>query len=281
MKIRGAGHPALVTDAGDAGLFGPGSVTWRIHADPCMLVGGLRALMIQALNPRAMAAVADHSDFRSDPWGRLRRTAEYVTATTFGDTATAELAGARVRAIHDRISGLDRHTGLPYDANDPELLAWIHNVEVDSFLAAYQAYAGRLSPADADRYVAENVRVATLVGLAPEQVPQSVAELRASLDAAPMEASDAARRALPILVAPPSPGTVPGFRFFWSGLVVAAVAIMPDRARRAYGLGWCRAAEPPIRLSMWSFLRLANSTLPTAPAVAAAHARLSGASSIG
>jgi uncharacterized protein (DUF2236 family) len=261
--------------AGDPGLFGPDSVTWRIHADPCMLVGGLRALMIQALNPRAMAAVADHSGFRADPWGRLRRTAEYVTTTTFGDTAAAELAGARVRAIHDRISGVDAHTGRPYDANEPELLAWIHNVEVDSFLAAYRAYGGRLSAADADRYVAENVRVAELVGLRAADVPHSVAALQAYLAAAPMEASVAARRALPVLVAPPSPGTVPGFRAFWTALVVGAVAIMPERARRAYGLAWCRAVDPAVRLPLFGFLRLANHTLPASPAVVAARERAS------
>lgn len=260
---------------GDPGLFGPDSVTWRIHADPSMLVGGLRALMIQALSPRAMAAVADHSDFRSDPWGRLRRTADYVTATTFGDTATAELAGARVRAIHDRITGVDPHSGKPYDANDPELLAWIHNVEVDSFLRAYRAYAGRVSDADADRYVAENVRAAELVGLRADQVPHTWAALQVYVQLAPMEASPAARRALPVLMVPPAPPGVAGFRAFWTALVVGAVAILPDRARRAYGLAWCRAAEPAVRAGLYGFLRAAKATLPTSPAVAAAHERLS------
>ena len=97
--------------AADVGLFGPGSVTWRIHADPSMIVGGLRSLLAQALNPRAMAGVDQHSDFRVDPWGRLRRTAEYVGATTFGDTATAEAAGDMVRAVHRRVRGVDPHTG--------------------------------------------------------------------------------------------------------------------------------------------------------------------------
>jgi uncharacterized protein (DUF2236 family) len=143
--------------AGDVGLFGPGSVTWRIHGDPSMIVGGLRSLLAQALNPRAMAGVDQHSDFRVDPWGRLRRTADYVGATTFGDTATAEAAGAMVRAVHRRVRGVDPHTGRTYSAGDHDLLAWIHNVEVHSFLVAYRHYGGRVGDADADRYVAEMV----------------------------------------------------------------------------------------------------------------------------
>ena len=131
--------------SGDAGIFGPDSVAWRLHADPVMLVGGLRALLVQALEPRAMAAVDQHSKFREDPWGRLERTTNFVLATTYGDTATAEAAAARVRKVHARIHGVDPVTGLPYAANDPDLLLWIHAVEVESFLLAYRTYAGRLS----------------------------------------------------------------------------------------------------------------------------------------
>src|SRR3954447_1507496 len=105
---------------GDAGIFGPDSVAWRIHADPVMLVGGMRALLVQALEPRAMAAVDQFGRFREDPWGRLERTTNFVVATTFGTTATAHAAAARVRAVHERIRGVDPHTGLPFAANDPD-----------------------------------------------------------------------------------------------------------------------------------------------------------------
>src|SRR5512140_3270038 len=105
---------------GDPGLFGPDSVTWRVHADPLMGVAGLRALLLQALHPVAMDAVDQHSDFRDDPWGRLARTAEYIGVTTYGTTSAAMLAGSRVRAVHARITG-HTSTGVEYQADDPQL----------------------------------------------------------------------------------------------------------------------------------------------------------------
>src|ERR1700751_3471184 len=114
--------------SGDAGVFGPDSVACRIHADPVMLIGVLRALLVQALEPRAMAAVDQHSAFREDPWGRLERTTQFVLDTTYGDTPTAEAAAARGRARHRRIHGLDPVPGEPYSARDPDLLLWIHAV---------------------------------------------------------------------------------------------------------------------------------------------------------
>src|SRR6266571_1973557 len=100
----------------DAGLFGPDSVAWRLHADPSMLVGAMRALLVQALEPRAMAGVVQHSDYKADPWGRLNRTIRFVLHTTYGDTRTAEAACAAVRRIHDRVHGVVRVAellGLP------------------------------------------------------------------------------------------------------------------------------------------------------------------------
>ena len=97
----------------DDGYFGPRSITWRIHSDPSMFVGGLRGLLVQALNPLAMAAVAEHSSYKNDPWGRLMRTSEYIVATTFGDTATADEAARRVREIHKHVRGVDPDPGAP------------------------------------------------------------------------------------------------------------------------------------------------------------------------
>src|SRR3954454_23950727 len=120
----------------DDGLFGPGSVTWQVHAHPVMIVGGLRALMIQALHPLAMAGVAQYSDFRSDPLRRLHGTARYVEAVTFGDTEAAAEAAARVQRLHRRGKGTDRVTRQPFSAGDPETMVWVHCVEIHSFLAA-------------------------------------------------------------------------------------------------------------------------------------------------
>ena len=144
----------------DPGLFGPDSVTWRIHGDPSMLVGGFRALMLQAVHPLVMAGFDDNSLFRGDPWGRLQRTGEWVATVTFGSTESAERAGARLRGVHRRLApGIEPETGLPYRVDDPELLLWVHCTEVESFLNAFRRSGGRLRRGDGDRYVERDARV--------------------------------------------------------------------------------------------------------------------------
>src|SRR5437763_12942032 len=113
----------------DEGLFGPESLTWQVHADPILWIAGLRALLLQAVHPAAMAGVLQHSDFRADPWGRLRRTADYVGVVTFGSTAEVETIGRRVRALHATVRGHDEATGVSYRASDPTLLYWVHCCE--------------------------------------------------------------------------------------------------------------------------------------------------------
>ena len=190
----------------DVGLFGPDSVAWRLHADPAMLAGGLRALLVQALEPRAIAGVDQHSLYRSDPWGRLQRTTEFVLSTTYGDRVTAEAACAKVRKVHERIRGVDPTTGRWYTASDPDLLLWIHAVEVHSFVAAYRAYASRLDDDDADRYVAEMVRVAELVELPVGMAPRSMGELREYLRGVPgLQMTPAAREGMRMIFFPPMP----------------------------------------------------------------------------
>ena len=150
---------------GDAGLFGPDSVAWQVHADfTAMMVGGLSSLIVQSLHPRALAAVWDHSDFRYKLKERLGRTAYFVAATTYGSKPMALSAIRRVNAIHANIQGVDLQ-GQPYVANEPELIRWVHLVEVTSFLAAYQHLAKRpLSPQACDQYIAEMARVGHLLG---------------------------------------------------------------------------------------------------------------------
>src|SRR3954454_13396289 len=207
---------------GDAGIFGPDSVAWRIHADPVMLVGGLRALLVQALEPRAMAAVDQHSKFREDPWGRLERTTNFVLTTTYGDTAAAEAAAARVRKMHKWIRGTDPVTGQPYSGSDPDLLLWIHAVEVDSFLLAYRTYAGRISDADGDRYVAEMARVAEMVELPPGRAPQSQTELREYLGSVTgLRVTPAAIDGLRVVMFPPMSLR---YRPLWAIPTTAAIA---------------------------------------------------------
>src|SRR5436305_4440604 len=127
-------------NAGDVSemMFAPDSVTWQVHADPSMLIGGMRALLVQALHPLAMAGVEQHSDYRADPWGRLQRTVEYVLTTTYGTWEEAEAAGRVVQAVHKRVNGTDPVTGKTYSAEDPDLMVCVHAAEVHSFLSAYR-----------------------------------------------------------------------------------------------------------------------------------------------
>ena len=217
----------------DLGLFGPGSAAWQVHADLATIVGGVRAVLLQTLHPLAMAAVADHSDYRRDPLGRLHRTAGFLGATIFGTTPVAEQAVAQVRAIHDRVSGR-APDGRRYEANDPHLLAWIHVTEVDSFLVAHQRYGRRpLDRTGADRYAAEMARVGEMLGA--DALPTTVASVRAAIEgfrpelAATRQAHDAVR----FLLWPPLPLSARGPH----ALVVAgAVGLLPRWAARALWL---------------------------------------------
>lgn len=259
----------------DDGLFGPDSVAWRLHADPVMLAGGLRALLVQALEPRAMAGVDQHSRYRVDPWGRLERTTAFVLQTTYGDRRAAEQACAQVRRVHDRIRGVDPTTGRVYSASDPDLLLWIHAVEVHSFVAAYRAYAGRLDDADADRYVGEMVRVAELVELPRGMAPRSMGELRDYLRSVEgLQMTDAAREGMRTIFFPPMPLAL---RPLWAIPTTAAVAILPRVARRLYRLPWPRPATLPLRANVFTLSRVMNQFLAPSPIIRDARARVAAA----
>jgi uncharacterized protein (DUF2236 family) len=259
-------------DTSSDGWFGPDSIVWRLHADPAMLSGGMRALLVQALEPRAMAGVAQHSAYREDPWGRLRRTTEFVYATTYGDKAAAEAACTRVRAVHTRVHGIDPETGRAYRADDPDLLLWIHAVEVESFVVAYRAYAGRLSERDADRYTREMGFVAEAVELPAAMVPQTYAEILEYLDSmrGSLVATPAARAGMRTILGPPMPVQ---YRPLWGMVVAATLAIMPSWARGLYGLPWPPGVLLPVRAYMYATTRAMNLFLPRAPIIREARAR--------
>ncbi len=231
---------ALDLDA-DPGLFGPDSITWQVHADPSMALAGLRALLLQAVHPLAMAGVAQHSDFRSDPWGRLFRTAEYVAVTTYGSTRDARIAAAKVRGIHGRLSGVEPESGTPYRVSDPELLRWVHCVEVESFLSTALRCGLRLTREEQDRYYGEQTLQASLVGLDPDEVPGTVEEVAGYFrDVQPqLRVTAEARRAALFVLWPPMPALVQvgtPARPAWTALAAAAAAMLPRWARRLYAL---------------------------------------------
>lgn len=256
----------------DLGLFGPGSVAWRMHREPALVVGGLRALMVQALHPLAMAAVAEHSDYRSDVWGRYARTRNYVVTTIFGTTRQAEALGRRVREIHRPMRGVDPVTRLPYAADDPELLLWIHATLVESFLVAYRRFVGPLDPADGDRYVAEMVRQAELVGLRPERVPATERGIQAFIDRCrPMLM--VTRHALEAVDTVLNPPLSRWQRPIWWAAGQAAISLMPDHAIELYGMRRSPTAEAAVRPLVTGGSRLSQRLLPPPPVLRQARER--------
>lgn len=223
----------------DSGLYGPGSVTWRVNADPAMLLGGLRALLLQALHPLAMAGVAQHSDFKDDPWGRLFRTADYVRVTSFGTTNEAQRAAAKVRGIHQRLAGIEPESGRPYRVNDPELLLWVHCCQAESFLTTTTRSGLRLTSAEKDTYYAEQVRNASLIGV--KRAPASAAAMADYFagQQPDLRVTAAAREAARFVLFPPMPTKVQlrtPARPAWTLLAGTAFAMLPRWARRMYKL---------------------------------------------
>jgi uncharacterized protein (DUF2236 family) len=224
--------------AEDPGLFGPASVTWRLHGDPMMWVAGIRALYLQALHPRAVRGVMENSDFRRDAWGRLMRTADFVGTTTYGTTEAAERAGARVRRIHRMLSATDPRTGERYPADAPELLLWVHCAEIDSYLHVLRRSGFPLTDVQADRYVAEHRVSARLVGLDPHAVPAGRADLAAYFDRVRPElaAGDDARAVADFLLRPPvHPLLLPAREVLWRRVAHLAYAALPPYAHELYG----------------------------------------------
>jgi uncharacterized protein (DUF2236 family) len=201
----------------------------RVHGDASMFVGGLRALLLQSLHPLAMAGVAEHSDYRGDPWGRLQRTSRFLAVTTYGTATDAQRAVNGVRAVHERVRGT-APDGTPYRAADPHLLRWVHIAEVDSFLECHQRYGRQpLDDAGCDGYVADMAVVAQALGV-PDP-PVNRAELAEQLAAyrpelrSTREAREAARfllvqTPLPLLARPP-----------YALLAATAVGTLPSWAR--------------------------------------------------
>jgi len=219
----------------DDGFFGPASVTWRMSGDLGGPIAGLRSLLMQALHPLAMAGVDQHSGWREDPVGRLAATSGYVTTVSFGERAAAERAAARVRRIHTRVNGVDPITGRRYDATDPALLLWVHAALVESALAVRQAFGTALSDTDADRYVAEMVVAAELVGVPVAIVPASVAELDRYMESVRPELrrTPAASESMAYLLDPP--GLDEEVAEIWQDIRYGAVVSLPDWAREMYG----------------------------------------------
>nr|WP_062385955.1 oxygenase MpaB family protein [Demequina iriomotensis] len=266
-KVGGDDGPAIrarVHETPGPRWFPPGSAIRAVHGDASMYVGGVRALLLQSLHPLAMAGVAGHSGYRSDPWGRLTRTATFLAFTTFGTVADAEETVARIRAVHERVRGR-LPDGREYRASDPHLLRWVHIAEADSFLAAHDRYGLHpLTAAQRDEYVAQVAEVGRRLGAGV--LPATVAELASALEAyrGELEATPAALDAARFLLREPPVSRA--LRLPYGMLASGAVALLPEWARAALGRDrWSTRTLGPLgggiatRAIRWS----ARATRPT------------------
>jgi uncharacterized protein (DUF2236 family) len=273
--VGGFPRPAPGT-AGDPGLFGPGSMVWRVNGEAVTILGGGRALLMQLAEPMVAAGVADHSRFEDDAFARLWRTLDAVLTVAFGDTRQAQAAAARVNRVHDSVRGT--RDGHAYRAADPDLLLWVHATLVDSALACYQRFVAPLSPSDAERYLAEMARFAALFGVPLEALPPDLARFRAYVDERVRElrVSDEARGLADEILRPPvSRALVPSRAL----LREATIGLLPGPLRSGFGLDFGPGRERALTCAAWAIRR----TLPVLPSnvrrwphAEAARARLGG-----
>jgi uncharacterized protein (DUF2236 family) len=256
-------------DVGDVGLFGPTSVTWRLHLEPVLWIGGFRALYLQALHPQVMRGTAQNSAL-FDPdraWQRFRRTTEFVTTRTFGTNDEVARAGQRVRRMHARLRGHDPDTGAQFRIDDPELLLWVHCAEIDSYVAIGRR-AGVLTSTEADTYIAESRHAATVVGIRVDDAPASTTELaeyfvrmRPQLYACPEAVHGLAASLNPPL---PLPRLLKPVKLAVPLLVALSFATLPPWARRLYGAPGLATTDLTATIALRA-LRRATTALPNLP----------------
>lgn len=230
----------------EPGMFGPGSAVWAVHRDlPAMMIGGTAGLLLQMLHPTALAGVYDHSNFRGDALGRLRRTVDFITATTYGTTAEADAAVAQIRRIHDHVTG-HLPDGTSYAANDPVLLRWVHVCGAWSFMAAYLRYRDPGYPLAAqDRYFGETARVSRALGAV--DVPATRSAVDAYLEAMrPTLAVDQRTRdvARALLTQAVASAPVPALGRL---MQAAGIDLLPSWAASLHGLPRSLLATPFVR----------------------------------
>jgi uncharacterized protein (DUF2236 family) len=234
-------HETVPADArADHGLFGPESVTWRVMGEPVLIVGGVRALLLQALHPPTMWGTAQNSDLMNpkQAWSRLERTVDFVRVRTYGTTDEVERVGRRVRKLHSKLTGLNLRTGDTFRIDEPENLLWVHMGEVDSYLDVARRAGIPLTDAEADRFVDEQRRAAAVVGLDPAGVPGSVDEMKAYY----LEmrehawACKEAREGLVRMFNPNVPRRLLPLKLAAPALGALVVSTLPRWARRMYGL---------------------------------------------
>jgi len=262
--VAGDASAGPVDHAADHGLYGPGSLTWRIMGEPVMWVAGLRALYLQALHPQVMRGTWQNTLFNKpgEAWGRFVRTTEFVSVRTYGTLAQVDRAGRRVRKIHAALTGTDPD-GSTFRLDEPELLMWVHCGEIGSYVDIARRSGMGLSARDLDAFVDEQRRSAAVVGLDPDTVPASVAELDAYYERVRhgLYACAEAKQALKKSYNPELPAQLLPLKLMLPPINTLAFATLPWWARRMYGT----PGVPLTDLGATVALRMAHQSVTRIP----------------
>jgi uncharacterized protein (DUF2236 family) len=263
-------------------LFGPGSMSWRVHRERAILLGGGRALLLQVAHPLVAAGVATYSDFRTRPLDRLWRTLDLMLTLVFADAAAALAAVHGIERVHARVRGaLDADAGpfprgTRFAADDPELLLWVHATLVDSGLLAYERLVAPLDDGERSRFYEESKVAARLLGIPDRLVPGTLADfgryLAGMLDGPALAVSAAAREIAASILDPPLP---PGIRHAFHAGNLFAAGFLPPALRERYDLAWGPIREGALQAAVTAI----GAVLPLLPSWARflPHARRAGA----
>jgi len=254
----------------DTGLFGPGSMTWRVNREGVLLLGGGRALVLQVAHPLVAAGVAEHSNYRDDPWGRLYRTLDLTTKIVFGSTETAKEAADRIWQVHGRVHGETREAGgrypagTPYEARDPELLMWVHATLVDTAMLVYTRYVGKLTIAEQHAYYEEQKLLGEQFGVPSDRQPDTFTDfndyVRDMLAGDRIAVTDALRDVVDATLRPELPFVA---RPLVAALNLVTVGMLPQRVRRELEVAWTPGRERLLEASRVVISRL----LPVLPRI--------------
>jgi uncharacterized protein (DUF2236 family) len=257
-----------------AGGFTPDSAIWKVSREWVLMLGGGRALLMQAAHPLAAAGVIEHSEYRASPWDRLERTMNAVWTAVYGKPEDAERVGRRVRAIHAKVHGRLEGArgpfpaGTPYDARDPELLMWVHATIVDTALLMYRTYVGPLSADERESYYQDMKVLARLFGTADEAIPETYADFvawfRSLIDSEVICVTPEARALSATILKPPLPLVAWPV---WQAVNFVTAGFLPGKLRRGYGFTWTPAHRALLAGSAESLKR---AVLPLVPDLARA-----------
>ncbi len=260
--------PVSDTDP-DPGIMGPDSISWRLHREQWLILGGARAFLMQASHPKVAQGALDHSAYAEDPFGRVYRTVQAMSVFLVGTTHEVNTLARNINRLHTTVTGTvnqasaGRHpVDEPYTGMDPDGLLWVQVSFVDSMLTAYQTFVGPLSEAERDQYWQESLRYARRLGLTDAMLPANHAAMQAylleAIASGEVAVSPGARTVAQTVLYPP----LPWYRqFLWGYVRLLTSGQMPPALRRGYGLRWTWAHRLTFSLAV-GVLRLLRRLFP-------------------